>query len=153
LPQESQVKSAPLQIQQWIDTHAVNVVYHHEFLPSDALPTFNPNYVNAHLHRIQNLEQFFVTVGFGEMFGRPVLKQDLLAKTDDGAVVQRLRLSRRYSDMLTQFKDTSKGIYRKTVAANAKVIEELYKDKSVKNPRRLPSPSNLFISSHHCFPH
>ena len=147
VPHESQVASAvPPELQALIASKAVTVIYYRQIVPQEVLPTFSSNFIAANLYKIPEIAEFFVTVGFGDLFGRPVSKCDLLARADDGSVVSKIRLSRAHGDMLAQFKATSKSLYRKTVAANTKLIESFYKDKTVKHPRRMPSNGPLIHS-------
>jgi len=44
----------------WLDRQAVRVVYHHDFIPGELLPTFHWPTIAAHMHRIPRLSAKYV---------------------------------------------------------------------------------------------
>ncbi|QRG80932.1 capsular biosynthesis protein [Citrobacter sp. R56] len=50
------------QIPSWINTkhEKLNIVFHHDFIPNEYLPTFNSNTIELNIHRIKGLSDKFV---------------------------------------------------------------------------------------------
>jgi len=44
----------------WMDNYGIHVVYHHEFIPPQYLPTFNSRTIEMFLHRIPGLQERFI---------------------------------------------------------------------------------------------
>ncbi len=48
------------QVPEWVDRNVLKVVLHEDFVPAQALPTFNCNPLELHLHRIPDLSEKFL---------------------------------------------------------------------------------------------
>jgi hypothetical protein len=60
------------QVPAWLNTNAVRVVHHDEFMPAEHLPTFNSFAIVANLHRLPDLSDRFLYVEDDRVFGRAV---------------------------------------------------------------------------------
>lgn len=62
----------------WLDLSCpkLNIVKHEDFIPSEFLPTFNSNVIEAHFHRIADLSENFVYFNDDMMLASPVSKTD-----------------------------------------------------------------------------
>jgi hypothetical protein len=67
------------QVPSWIDTHAVRVVHHDEFMPPEHLPTFNSFAIVSNLYRLPGLARRFVYVEDDRLFGRRLEPADFFA--------------------------------------------------------------------------
>lgn len=56
----------------WLNTGSVRLVHHDEFLPADALPTFNSFAIVSALHRIPDLSRRFIYIEDDRLFLSPV---------------------------------------------------------------------------------
>jgi len=79
------------QIPSWLNTGAVRVVHHDEFIPSANLPTFNSFAIVANLHRLPGLARRFVYVEDDRVFGREVTPSDFFEPSGRTLVYQALR--------------------------------------------------------------
>lgn len=61
----------------WLDTGAVRLVHHDEFMPAEHLPTFNSFAIVSNLHRIPGLSTRFLYIEDDKLFGSPVSADDL----------------------------------------------------------------------------
>ena len=48
------------QVPKWINRNEVNIVLHEDIIPKEALPTFNCNPIELHLHRIPGLDEQYI---------------------------------------------------------------------------------------------
>lgn len=79
------------QVPPWLNTAAVQVVHHDEFMPREHLPTFNSFAIVANLHRLPGLARRFVYVEDDRVFGRPVTPLDFFDATGRTFVYEALR--------------------------------------------------------------
>jgi hypothetical protein len=79
------------QIPPWLNTGAVRVVHHDEFIPRANLPTFNSFAIVANLHRLPGLARRFVYVEDDRVFGREVTPSDFFEPSGRTLVYQALR--------------------------------------------------------------
>jgi len=73
------------QVPPWLNTRAIHLVHHDEFMPREHLPTFNSFAIVANLHRLRGLARRFVYVEDDRVFGRPIDRSDFFAA--DGRVL------------------------------------------------------------------
>ncbi|MBZ5557888.1 MAG: stealth family protein [Acidobacteriia bacterium] len=71
------VVSARPQCPPWLNTTAVHLVHHDEFMPAAVLPTFNSFAIVSHLHRIEGLSSRFLYIEDDKLFGSPVAPGDV----------------------------------------------------------------------------
>ena len=79
------------QVPPWLNTAAVRVVHHDEFIPRANLPTFNSFAIVANLHRLPGLARRFVYVEDDRVFGREVTPADFFDDSGRTLVYQALR--------------------------------------------------------------
>jgi len=79
------------QIPPWLNTGAVRVVHHDEFIARANLPTFNSFAIVANLHRLPGLARRFVYVEDDRVFGREVTPSDFFEPSGRTLVYQALR--------------------------------------------------------------
>jgi Stealth protein CR2, conserved region 2/Stealth protein CR4, conserved region 4/Stealth protein CR3, conserved region 3 len=73
------------QVPAWLNTTAVRVVHHDEFMPREHLPTFSSFAIVSNLHRLPGLARRFVYVEDDRLFGRPISPGDFF--DGDGRVL------------------------------------------------------------------
>lgn len=56
------------QVPKWVNTNTVNIVLHEEFIPEKFLPTYNAFTIQAHVHRIPNLQEKFIYLDDDSIF-------------------------------------------------------------------------------------
>jgi hypothetical protein len=61
----------------WLDSRAVRIVYHHEFIPRELLPTFHWPTIAAHVNRISGLSPEYVYWEDDVLVGAPLRAADL----------------------------------------------------------------------------
>lgn len=54
------VVSQKSQVPEWVDTNQLNIVYHHDIIPQQHLPTFNSTTIELFLHKIDRLNEQFI---------------------------------------------------------------------------------------------
>ena len=54
------VVSHPSQVPSWVDQENLRIVLHKDIIPEEALPTFNCNPIEMHLHRIKGLDEEYL---------------------------------------------------------------------------------------------
>ncbi len=54
------VVSHPSQVPAWVDQENLRIVLHKDIIPEEALPTFNCNPIEMHLHRIEGLDEEYL---------------------------------------------------------------------------------------------
>jgi hypothetical protein len=79
------------QVPTWLNTAAVHVVHHDEFIPREHLPTFNSFAIVANLHRLPGLARRFVYVEDDRVFGRTVSPVDFFDQAGRTLVYEALR--------------------------------------------------------------
>lgn len=60
----------------WLDTAAVRLIHHDQFIPAADLPTFNSFAIVANLHRISEIARRFVYMEDDQLFGAPLTPGD-----------------------------------------------------------------------------
>src|SRR5262252_5838252 len=68
----------------WLNTSAVTLVHHDEFIQREHLPTFNSFAIVANLQRLPGIARRFVYVEDDRLFGRHVARSDFF--TADGRI-------------------------------------------------------------------
>lgn len=65
-------------VPEWLNVehHKIKIINHHEFIPSEYLPTFNINVIEMNFHRIEGLSERFVYFNDDMFLLRPVKKED-----------------------------------------------------------------------------
>src|SRR3954468_19884392 len=79
------------QVPTWLNTAAVRVVHHDEFMPREILPTFNSFAIVSNLHRLPGLARRFVYVEDDRLFGRRVGVEDFFDARGRVRVYEALR--------------------------------------------------------------
>jgi hypothetical protein len=79
------------QLPAWLDTRAVRVVHHDEFMPREHLPTFNSFAIVSNLHRLPDLARRFIYVEDDRLFGRAVAPDDFFDRSGRVRVYEALR--------------------------------------------------------------
>jgi stealth protein CR2/Stealth-like protein len=83
------------QVPAWLNTAAVRVVHHDEFMPRDHLPTFNSFAIVSNLHRLPELARRFVYVEDDRLFGRQIGEEDFFDARGRTRVYEALRATPR----------------------------------------------------------
>ena len=79
------------QVPAWLNTAAVQIVHHDEFMPREHVPTFNSFAIVANLHRLPGLARRFVYVEDDRLFGRPVDESDFFDASGRVRIYQAVR--------------------------------------------------------------
>jgi hypothetical protein len=96
------------QIPPWINTSRVNIVYHRDIFPTDALlPVFNTRPIAFCAHRIPGLAEHFLMFEDDFMLGRSVTKQDFFTKDGRPIIWMAKRSNKRIELMLSKKHNTS----------------------------------------------
>ena len=75
----------------WLDTGAVRLVHHDEFMPAAHLPTFSSQAILSHLHEIEGLSRRFLYMEDDQLLGAPVGPGDLFDPAGRPLVWTRLK--------------------------------------------------------------
>ena len=70
------------------------IVYHHQFMDYNCLPTFNSMAIEANLHRIEGLSEYFVYSNDDTFLSQPIAKHQLF---DDNFVDENNPIPRVFS--------------------------------------------------------
>jgi hypothetical protein len=79
------------QVPPWLNSAAVRVVHHDEFMPREHLPTFNSFAIVSNLHRLPGLSRRFVYVEDDRLFGRAIAPDDFFDRDGRVLVYEALR--------------------------------------------------------------
>jgi hypothetical protein len=71
------VVSHPSQVPEWVDQDGLKIVLHKDIIPEEYLPTFNCNPIEMHLHRIEGLDEEYLS-----SYGDLPTKNDILRACD-----------------------------------------------------------------------
>lgn len=113
----------PPELRQFIDDGIVKPIVHKDIMPSTAVPTFNSNVIDAHLHCIPGLSKFFIKFDDDVMLSRPAAKSDFLSILKD-KVVPRISFKARPLPSPND-KQPNKSLYFRTTVRNRHLIDKL----------------------------
>ena len=121
----------------WLDTRAVRVVHHDEFMPASDVPTFNSFAILTNLHRIDGLSRRFLYIEDDQLIGAPIRPSDLF----DGQGRPRVWLKRRSTRAPADRHDERLSPWNRALAYSNHLLDERYGAK----PRRATSHTAIAI--------
>jgi hypothetical protein len=110
------------QVPEWLDTRAVRVVHHDEFMPAGILPTFNSFAIVRHLDRVPDLPPRFVYIEDDWLLRAPIRPGDLF----DAAGRPRVALERRRAIAPERADDTATSPWNRALARSNQLLNARY---------------------------
>lgn len=123
----------------WLDTDAVTLVHHDEFMPPADLPTFNSFAIVSNLHRLPGLSRRFVYIEDDRLLGAPVAPDDWFAV--DGR--PRVFLNTAAARAPRHWNDSRLSPWNRAVAYANRLLDERYGAKRRRAVAHAPLPVDL----------
>lgn len=104
----------------------ITVIYHHEFYKNKKhLPTFNSTSIEANIHNIPGLSEFFVYFNDDCLFGNTITEKDFILKEKDGTIKLAIQLEKLVVSHRGEPYNTEIGFYSSWKNTN-KMLDELF---------------------------